>query len=135
MQYLLLIYHTESEWEKLDPAQQASVYDEYRELIQQLAAAGKYIAGDELKPTTTATTVRVRDGSQSITDGPFAETKEQLGGYFLVNASDLDEAITIAAQIPSARWFYRDSPRDGSGKGKTSFVDIDFRTRQCALLS
>ena len=103
MQYLLLIYHTESEWEKLDPTQQASVYDEYRELIQQLAADGKYVAGDELKPTTTATTVRVRDGSQSITDGPFAETKEQLGGYFLVNASDLDEAIAIAAQIPSAR--------------------------------
>ncbi|PYY00190.1 MAG: hypothetical protein DMG64_11525 [Acidobacteria bacterium] len=103
MQYLLLIYQTELEWEKLDPPQQASVYREYRELIQQLAGAGKFIAGDELKPTTTATTVRVRDGHQTITDGPFAETKEQLAGYFLVNASDLNEAITIAAQIPSAR--------------------------------
>ncbi|HWY70754.1 MAG TPA: YciI family protein [Terriglobales bacterium] len=103
MQYLLLIYHAESDWEKLGPAQQASIYQEYRELIQHLAEAGKYVAGDELKPTTTATTVRVRDGRQSITDGPFAETKEQLGGYFLVNASDLDEAIAIAAQIPTVR--------------------------------
>lgn len=103
MQYLLLIYHNESEWEKVGQPQQAIIYQEYRELIQRLAAAGKYIAGDELKPTTTATTVRVRDGRQTITDGPFAETKEQLGGYFLVNASDLDEAIAIAAEIPSAR--------------------------------
>ena len=103
MQYLLLIYHTELDWEKLTPVQQASIYQEYRDLIQQLAANGKYVAGDELKPTTTATTVRVRDGRQTITDGPFAETKEQLAGYFLVNVSDLDEAITIAAQIPSVR--------------------------------
>jgi hypothetical protein len=103
MQYLLLIYHNESDWEKLGPAQQTTVYQEYRELIQRLAAKGQYIAGDELKPTTTATTVRVRDGRQTISDGPFAETKEQLGGYFLVNATDLDDAIAIAAQIPSAR--------------------------------
>src|SRR5689334_21105303 len=103
MQYLLLIYHNESDWEKLVPSQQAAIYQEYRELIQRLATTGKYIAGDELKPTTTATTVRMRDGRQSITDGPFAETKEQLGGYFLVNAADLDEAIAIAAEIPSAR--------------------------------
>ena len=103
MQYLLLIYHNETQWENLSPPQHASIYQEYRDLIQSLAAAGKYIAGDELKPTTTATTVRVRDGRQTITDGPFAETKEQLAGYFLVNGSDLDEAIAIAAQIPSAR--------------------------------
>ena len=103
MQYLLLIYQTESGWEKLDSGQRQSVYREYRELIQQLTATGKFLAGDELKPTTTATTVRVRDGRQAITDGPFAETKEQLAGYFLVNAGDLDEAIAIAARIPSAR--------------------------------
>ena len=103
MQYLLLIYHKESQWERMSPTQQSIVYQEYRDLIQRLASAGKYLAGDELKPTTTATTVRVREGLQSITDGPFAETKEQLGGYFLVNANDLDEAIAIAAQIPSAR--------------------------------
>jgi hypothetical protein len=103
MQYLLLIYHTESDWEKLGQAERVAIYQEYRGLIQQLASTGKYVAGDELKPTTTATTVRVRDGRQAITDGPFAETKEQLAGYFMVNASDLDEAIAIAAQIPSAR--------------------------------
>ena len=103
MQYLLLIYHSELDWENLSPTQQSTIYQEYRDLIQRLAATGKYIAGDELKPTTTATTVRLRDGHQTITDGPFAETKEQLAGYFLVNASDLDEAIAIAAQIPSAR--------------------------------
>ena len=103
MQYLLLIYHNESQWERMSPTQQTIVYQEYRDLIQRLASTGKYLAGDELKPTTTATTVRVREGLQSITDGPFAETKEQLGGYFLVNANDLDEAIAIAAQIPSAR--------------------------------
>ena len=103
MQYLLLIYHNESEWERMSPTQQTIVHQEYRDLIQRLASTGKYLAGDELKPTTTATTVRVREGRQSITDGPFAETKEQLGGYFLVNANDLDEAIAIAAQIPSAR--------------------------------
>ena len=103
MQYLLLIYQNESDWERLEPAQQTTIYQEYRELIQRLAATEKYIAGDELKPTTTATTVRVREGRQTITDGPFAETKEQLGGYFLVNATDLDDAIRIAAQIPSAR--------------------------------
>ena len=103
MQYLLLIYHNESEWERMSPTQQTIVHQEYRDLIQRLASTGKYLAGDELKPTTTATTVRVREGLQSITDGPFAETKEQLGGYFLVNANDLDEAIAIAAQIPSAR--------------------------------
>ena len=103
MQYLLLIYHNESQWERMSPTQQTIVHQEYRDLIQRLASTGKYLAGDELKPTTTATTVRVREGLQSITDGPFAETKEQLGGYFLVNANDLDEAIAIAAQIPSAR--------------------------------
>ena len=103
MQYLLLIYHNELDWERLGPAQQSTIYQEYRDLIQRLAATRKYIAGDELKPTTTATTVRLRDGHQTITDGPFAETKEQLAGYFLVNASDLDDAIAIAAQIPSAR--------------------------------
>lgn len=103
MQYLLLIYHTEKDWTKATAADMEILYKEYRDLIQQLSVAGKYISGFELKPTTTATTVRLRDGKRVVTDGPFAETKEQLGGYFLVNASDLDEAIAIAARIPSAR--------------------------------
>ena len=104
MHYLLLIYQNESDWEKLASAEQSAIYQEYRELIQRLAATEKFIAGDELKPTTTATTVRLRDGRQTITDGPFAETREQLGGYFLIEAKDLDEAIGIAARIPGARF-------------------------------
>jgi hypothetical protein len=103
MHYLLLIYHTEANQAKENSAARELMYKEYGQLIQQLSAAGKYVSGYELKPTGTATTVRLRDGKRVVTDGPFAETKEQLGGYFLVNASDLDEAIAIAARIPSAR--------------------------------
>jgi hypothetical protein len=103
MQYLLLIYHSESDWEKLMPEEQASIYVEYRELSQELSAKGKFVSGDQLKAAATAKTIRVRDRKAGIIDGPFAETKEQLGGYFLVNARDLDEAIAIASRIPSAR--------------------------------
>jgi hypothetical protein len=72
-------------------------------LIGELIQKGKYLGGYELKPTSSASTVRVRDGKKLITDGPFAETKEQFGGYFLVEAADLDEALAISARIPSAR--------------------------------
>jgi hypothetical protein len=102
MQYLLLIYLEESRWERLDDPEQQKIYQEYRDLIGDLQKAGKFLGGNELQPTSTATTVRVRAGKKSITDGPFAETKEQLGGYFLVEAKDLDEAMEIAARIPSA---------------------------------
>lgn len=103
MQYLLLIYHNEPQRVAWTPDEQAAIYTEYRTLRQDLQNQGKFLGGNELKPTTTATTVRVRDGKQSVTDGPFAETKEQLGGYFLIEANDLDEAIAIAARIPTAR--------------------------------
>jgi hypothetical protein len=102
MQYLLLIYLDESRWERIGDAEQQKIYGEYRELIDELGKAGKFLGGNELQPIATATTVRVRGGKKSITDGPFAETKEQLGGYFLVEAKDLDEAMDIAARIPSA---------------------------------
>ncbi|HKV91232.1 MAG TPA: YciI family protein [Candidatus Angelobacter sp.] len=102
MQYLLLIYLEESRWERLDDPEQQKIYQQYRDLIADLQQQGKFLGGHELEPTSTATTVRVRGGKQSITDGPFAETKEQLGGYFLVEAKDLDEAMAIAARIPSA---------------------------------
>ena len=102
MQYLLLIYLEESRWERLDDPEQQKIYQQYRDLIAELQQQGKFLGGHELQPTSTATTVRVRGGKQSITDGPFAETKEQLGGYFLVEAKDLDEAMAIAARIPSA---------------------------------
>ncbi|HEY2012190.1 MAG TPA: YciI family protein [Bryobacteraceae bacterium] len=103
MQYLLSIYLEESGWSALTPAEKESIYQEYRDLVGSLVKSGNYLGGNELAPTSTATTVRVRNGKQSVTDGPFAETKEQLGGYFLVEAADLDEAIAIAGRIPSAR--------------------------------
>ena len=77
------------------------IYQQYGELIADLQKSGKFLGGHELQPTTSATTVRVRNGKKAVTDGPFAETKEQLGGYFLVEAKDLDEAMSIAARIPT----------------------------------
>jgi hypothetical protein len=103
MQYLLLIYHSEQGFEKTTESDRAAVYQEFGQLREELSAKGKFLGGNQLAATTMATTVRVRDGKRVVTDGPFAETKEQLGGYFLVNANDLDEAIAIAARIPSAR--------------------------------
>ena len=103
MQYLLLIYHPEAEWQKTDEAKKEAIYREYRDLAQQLSQQGKFVAGDQLRPSQSATLVRVRDGKAAMTDGPFAETKEQLGGYFLIHAANLEEAAMIAAKIPSAR--------------------------------
>jgi hypothetical protein len=103
MEYLMLIYHSEAEWGKTTEADKTALYQQYGQLREDLTGKGKLLGGNQLAATTMATSVRVRDGKRVVTDGPFAETKEQLGGYFLVNASDLDEAITIAARIPSAR--------------------------------
>jgi hypothetical protein len=101
MQYMLLIY--ESEGRKLSPAEQGQLMQEYMAFTQDIVKAGKFKAGDPLEPTATATTVRVRNGKAATTDGPFAETKEQLGGYYIVEAKDLDEAVSLAARIPGAR--------------------------------
>ena len=103
MQYLMLIYHSEAGFENRSESDQAVIYQEYGQLREELVAKGKFLGGNQLAMTTVATTVRVRDGKRVVTDGPFAETKEQLGGYFLIDADDLDEAIAIAARIPSAR--------------------------------
>jgi hypothetical protein len=103
MKYILLIYHDEAAWNALTEAERQEIYGEYRQLMQELESTGQCLAGDELQPTTTAASVRVRDGQQMVTDGPFAETREQLGGYFLIEASNLEEANKIAARIPSAR--------------------------------
>ena len=100
MRYMLLIYLDE---QALDDAERERCYHESAQLAHQLDAAGQYLAAAPLEPTATATSVRVRDGKRVVTDGPFAETKEQLGGYFLIEARDLDEAIAIAARIPMAR--------------------------------
>ena len=101
MQYLLLIYDNEKRWPNLPPAQVDAEMKEYMALGETFAKQIK--AGDALQPTSTATTLRVRDGKRLTTDGPFAETKEQLGGYYLVDARDLDEALEIAAKIPAVR--------------------------------
>src|SRR5215510_14562761 len=98
MQYLLLIYLQEQQWDSHNEAEKQQIYEEYRVLISELRSKGKYLDGHELQPIATATTVRVRNGKKSLTDGPFAETKEQLGGYFLVEAKDLDEAMDMAAR-------------------------------------
>ncbi len=97
---MLLIYLDE---QALSQTEREQCYRESTQLAHQLDAAGQYVAAAPLEPTATATSVRVRQGKRVVTDGPFAETKEQLGGYFLVDASDLDEAIAIAARIPMAR--------------------------------
>ena len=103
MQYLLLIYRSEAEMAKIPPTELTAMYAEYGKFTQEITNSGNYVGGNPLKPTTTATTVRVRDGKRVVTDGPFAETKEQLGGYYLIEANDLDQAISIAARIPGAR--------------------------------
>jgi len=104
MQYLLMIYDPEKIWPEMPEAERNKVFGEYMQFTKDLKASGSYIAGDALQPTKTATTVRIRDGKTQLTDGPFAETKEQLGGYYLIEAKDLDEATKIAARIPSARF-------------------------------
>jgi hypothetical protein len=103
MQYLLLIYRSEAEAAKMSEADIPVMTKEYGEYTQGIIKSGHFRAGDALQPTRTATTVRVREGKTMTTDGPFAETKEQLAGYYLVEAKDLDEAIRLAARIPNAR--------------------------------
>ena len=103
MQYLLLIYRSEAELGKMDGAARQQMMTDYGAFTQSIVQSGHFKAGDGLQPTTTATTVRVRDGKTLTTDGPFAETREQLGGYYLVEAKDLDAAIAIAARIPGAK--------------------------------
>ncbi|MEZ0222704.1 MAG: YciI family protein [Tardiphaga sp.] len=103
MQYLLMIYQNEAEYAKMDAATGKKMLEEYGAFTQSIVQSGNFKAGYRLQPTTTATTVQVRDGKMLTTDGPFAETREQLAGYYLVDAKDLDAALAIAARIPSAR--------------------------------
>ena len=104
MQYLCLIYDDEKAWEKLPSAESTRIIGECREYTEALKKSGHLVGCNALASTQSATTVRVRQGKMATTDGPFAETKEQLGGYFLLNARDLNEAIQLAARIPGARF-------------------------------
>ena len=99
MKYALLIYSNDTEWDSLSEDQQKAIYGEYFAISESAGVVG----GQELQPAETATTVRVENGSTLTTDGPFAETKEALGGFFLFEAGDLDAAIDIASRIPAAR--------------------------------
>ena len=103
MKYILLIYHDEHRWSELGESERQQIYGEYRKLREELQSRGQFLNGSQLQPVTTATSIRVRDDKELVTDGPFAETHEQLGGYFLIEARNLDEANAIAARIPSAR--------------------------------
>jgi hypothetical protein len=97
---MLLIYMDE---QAMSQTEREECYHESTQLTHELSASGKYLAAAPLHPVSTATSVRIRTGKRLVTDGPFAETREQLGGYYLINAKDLDEAISIAARIPGAR--------------------------------
>jgi hypothetical protein len=102
MQYLLLIYQNENN--AMAEGDQKAMFKEYGDFTASIIQSGNMVAGDALEPTSTATTVRVREGKTLTTDGPFAETKEQLGGYYMVEAKDLDAAIKLAARIPGAKY-------------------------------
>jgi hypothetical protein len=102
MRYLLLIYFDES-WGQRSLAERQRIYAEQTQVAQELTSNGQYLGGAPLHPVTTATSVRVRDGKRLLTDGPFAETREQLGGYMLIDVPDLDAAIAVAARSPVAR--------------------------------
>jgi hypothetical protein len=103
MRYLCLIYDDETSWQRRAKTDNDAVAGEYQGFTEGIKASGHYIGGNALTPTHTATTVRVRNGKVATTDGPFAETKEQLGGYYLIEAKDLNDAIQVAARIPGAR--------------------------------
>ena len=100
MKYMLLVYADENAW---TDTEREHCYAESAELTHELNSRGQYVGANPLQPVSTATSVRVREGKRLVTDGPFAETREQLGGYFLIEAKDLNEAIAIAARIPGAR--------------------------------
>ena len=103
MKYMLLICRDEQAWDRLSVTERQQIYGESKELAEELTSRGQYLGGFPLHPSSSATSVRVRDGKRLVTDGPFAETRKQVGGYMLIDVKDLDEAIGIAGRIPLAR--------------------------------
>jgi hypothetical protein len=103
MKYLCLIYSDETQWPKMPKAESDKMMGEYLAFTAAIKKSGHHLGANRLQPTAAATTVRLRNGKLSTTDGPFAETKEQLGGYYVIEARDLNDAIQIAAKIPGAR--------------------------------
>jgi len=103
MKYILLIYQDEKRWSAIDAGEQQKIYAEFGKIRERLVADGQYLDGSQLQLATTASNIRIRDGKEFVTDGPFAETHEQLGGYFLIEVNSATDAIAIAKQIPIAR--------------------------------
>jgi hypothetical protein len=103
MRYVLAIYENEKLWESVTEKEGQAVMGEYFAFTEGIKKSGNLVAGEALQPVATATTVRIRDGKRLTTDGPFAETKEQLGGFYLIEAENIDQAIAIASRIPGAR--------------------------------
>lgn len=103
MKYMLLICRDEPVWDTMTVSERRQIYADMVKLSEELTERGQYVAGSPLHPSSSATSVRVRDGKRLVTDGPFAETREQLGGYMIIDVKDLDEAIAIAGRIPLAR--------------------------------
>ncbi|MDZ7636681.1 MAG: YciI family protein [Bryobacterales bacterium] len=103
MKYLLMIYADEAIDQKMSHEEMGAIFGEYHQFTEEITAAGAYIGGEPLEPVASSTTVRVRESRTLTTDGPFAETKEQLGGYYLIDVPNLDDAIRWAAKIPHAR--------------------------------
>ncbi|PYT67927.1 MAG: hypothetical protein DMG39_22640 [Acidobacteria bacterium] len=104
MKYMLLIYDDTRVWEKFSEAEKQKGMDLYMKFTQEVKSGGHYVASSQLQPASVATTVRTREGKRLVTDGPYAETREQLGGYYMIEANNLDEAIAIAERVPSAQW-------------------------------
>jgi len=103
MKYLCLIYEDEKAWQGMSKADMEKGLGEYRAFGDSITQSGQYVGGNALQPTNTATSVRVRNGKISTSDGPYVETKEQLGGYYLINAKDMKDAVQVAARIPGAK--------------------------------
>ncbi len=103
MKYLCLIYDSEALWDAMPEQETGPIMAEYRAFTQQIMQSGHFVSGHQLQPTPAATSVRIRNGKTVVTDGPFAETKEQLGGYFLVECDSIEEAVELGAQIPAAQ--------------------------------
>jgi hypothetical protein len=104
MRYLCLIYEDETLYERMPKDEADKIFGEYFTFTDEIKRSGHHLGGEPLQPTSTATTLRVRNGKISTTDGPFAETKEQLGGFYMIEAKDLNEALQVAARIPGARF-------------------------------
>jgi hypothetical protein len=104
MQYMLLIYNSPNAWDSMSEEEQGKIFGEYGTFTEELQNSGKLVAGDALQPISTATSVRVRDGETLTTDGPFAETKEVLGGYYLIDVESLDEALEWGAKVPGSKY-------------------------------